>query len=144
MVVDFYQLSASPLEKVLPRICERLLETHERLLIVAAPEQIDRLDALLWVYKPDSFLPHGKADAEAPDHQPILLAQKAEPLNGARNIALADGRWREEALEFQRTFYFFDMEGVEEARGVWRSLGDRQGLERRFWRQEKGKWVQGP
>lgn len=144
MIVDFYQLSASPLEKVLPRICERLLETGERLLIVAAPEQIDRLDALLWAYKSDSFLPHGKSSGSASDRQPILLAAQAEPTNGARNIALADGRWREEALNFERTFYFFDMEGVEEARTVWRNLGGREGLDRRYWRQDNGKWVQGP
>jgi DNA polymerase-3 subunit chi len=144
MIVDFYQLSASPIERVLPRICERLLENEERLLVVAAQDQIERLDALLWSYKADSFLPHGQASAPAPDRQPILLAVESEPLNEARNIALADGRWREEALHFERTFYFFDLDGVEGARGVWRNLNAREGLERRYWRQEGGKWVQGP
>ena len=144
MIVDFYQLTATPLERVLPRICERLLETRERLLIVAAPEQLDRLDQLLWTYKADSFLPHGKADADDPERQPILLAPEAHAGNEARNIALADGRWRDEALQFDRTFYFFDNGGAEEARQVWRQLGGREGLERRYWRQENGKWVQGP
>ena len=144
MIVDFYQLSATPLERVLPRICERLLETGERLLIVAAPEQLDRLDQLLWTYKADSFLPHAKADSDAPERQPILLAADANAANEARNIALADGQWREEALQFDRTFYFFDKEGAEAARQAWRQLGGRDGVERRYWRQENGKWVQGP
>jgi DNA polymerase III subunit chi len=144
MLVDFYQLSAMPLERVLPRICERLLESGERLLIVGSPEQVEQLDALLWAYKPDSFLPHGKASAAAPEGQPILLATEADTRNGARNLALADGRWRDEALRFDRTFYFFDQAGAEEARVVWRKLADNEGLERRYWRQDNGKWVQGP
>ena len=144
MIVDFYQLSATPLERVLPRICERLLETGERLLIVAAPEQLDRLDQLLWTYKADSFLPHAKGSAASPECQPILLAADPSAPNGAHNVALADGKWRDEALQFDRTFYFFDTGGVEEARQVWRQLAGKEGLERRYWRQENGKWVQGP
>jgi DNA polymerase-3 subunit chi len=144
LIVDFYQLSAMPLERVLPRICERLLETGERLLIVAASEQLDRLDALLWTYKPDAFLPHAKASAASPERQPILLAAEADATNGARNIALADGKWHDEALRFDRAFYFFDNAGADEARQAWRQLGGSEGVERRYWRQEKGKWVQGP
>ena len=144
MIVDFYQLSATPLERVLPRICERVLESGETLLVVAEPGQIDRLDALLWSYKADSFLPHGKAGEARADRQPVLLAADAIAANGARNIALADGQWREESLTFDRTFYFFDQQGVEEARSVWRSLGSKDGVERRYWRQHNGKWVQGP
>jgi len=144
MLVDFYHLSASPLERVLPRICERLLEAGERLLIVADADQLDQLDAQLWTQGGDSFMPHGLASASSPERQPILLAVEANPLNGAGNIALADGRWRDEALGFARTFYFFGGETVEEARRIWRSLADREGLERRYWRQENGKWIQGP
>lgn len=144
MIVDFYQLSATPLERVLPRICERLLETGERLLIVAGSDQLGRLDQLLWTYKREAFLPHAQAADAAPERQPILLTADPDPINDARNIALADGRWREEALQFDRAFYFFDAQGVEEARGVWRQLGGKDGVERRYWRQQNGKWVQGP
>ena len=35
MLVDFYHLTASPIERVLPRICEKVLADGERLLIVA-------------------------------------------------------------------------------------------------------------
>lgn len=144
MIVDFYQLSATPLERVLPRICERLLESGEKLLIVAKPDQLPRLDQLLWTYKKDSFLPHAQASGPNAEHQPILLSDKPEAPNEARNIALAGGQWHEEALEFDRTFYFFDQEGVADARQLWLQLGNRQALERRYWRQDQGKWVQGP
>ena len=107
-------------------------------------EQLDRLDQLLWTYKADSFLPHAKGSAASPENQPILLAADPNAPNGAHNVALADGKWREESLQFDRTFYFFDTGGVEEARQVWRQLAGKEGLERRYWRQENGKWVQGP
>jgi DNA polymerase-3 subunit chi len=35
VIVDFYHLTALPVERVLPRICERLLEQGHRLLLVA-------------------------------------------------------------------------------------------------------------
>jgi DNA polymerase III subunit chi len=144
MLVDFYHLSQSPLERVLPSICEKVIASGERLLVVAGPELLPSLDSLLWTYAPEAFLPHGRRDAAAPERQPILLSDKPEPLNGASNVALADGEWREEALAFARTFYFFDNAHLDTARGAWRALKDRPGVERRYWEQEGSRWVQGP
>jgi DNA polymerase-3 subunit chi len=139
--VDFYHLADSPLERVLPSICEKVLAAGERLLVVAEPGLLGLLDGQLWTYAAESFLPHGRGKAES---QPILLAAEPEPRNGATHIALADGRWREEALGFARAFYFFDNEGRESARSVWRVLSDRPDVETRYWKQDGGKWVQGP
>jgi DNA polymerase-3 subunit chi len=140
--VDFYQLAVSPIEKVLPSICEKLLGAGERLLIVAQEGLLAQLDEQLWTYGPDSFLPHGRSDAES---QPILLSPSVEPANGAANIALADGKWRDEALNFERAFYFFDSGQLDEARDTWRALKGREGAELRYWKQdERRKWVEGP
>jgi len=145
MLVDFYHLAASPIERVLPRICERLLAERERLLIVAEPVLLGQLDARLWSYAPDAFLPHGRSDRPAPEAQPILLSSDTAPLNGAANIALADGIWRDAALAFARIFYFFDNSHIDSARGTWRALKDNQDAECRYWKQDSnGKWVQGP
>jgi DNA polymerase-3 subunit chi len=142
MIVDFYHLSASPLERVLPNICEKVLGSGERLLVVAEEELLPRLDEQLWTYAKDSFLPHGLGRAGT---QPILLSVEPAAANGATHIALADGRWREEALGFARTFYFFDGDRLDEARGVWRALKAKAEAEPRYWKQdERGKWVQGP
>src|SRR6476661_8268491 len=91
MIVDFYHLGASPLERVLPSICEKVLASAGRLLVVAEAEMLPRLDEQLWTYAKDSFLPHGTA---RPESQPILLSAEPAPANGAANVALADGRWR--------------------------------------------------
>jgi len=145
MLVDFYHLGTSPLERVLPRIGERLLETGERLLVVAGGPQLAQIDAQLWSYARDSFLPHGLAEAANADRQPILLSEEPVPLNAARNLALADGQWRDEALTFERVFYLFDAGHIDDARANWRRLSKRDGVECRYWKQDdKGKWVQGP
>jgi DNA polymerase III subunit chi len=142
VIVDFYHLGASPLERVLPSICEKVLAQGGRLLVVAEEEMLPRLDEQLWAYARDSFLPHGTAPLEA---QPILLSAEPAAANGAANVALADGRWREEALGFERCFYFFDAGRLDEARSVWRSLKGKPEVEPRYWKQdENGKWVQGP
>jgi DNA polymerase-3 subunit chi len=142
MIVDFYHLSASPLERVLPSIAEKVVAGGGRLLLVAGPDLLSRLDEQLWSYAKDSFLPHGR---ERPESQPILLSPEPLAANGATNIALADGRWRDEALGFERAFYFFDGESRDSAREAWRSLKGRPEVEARYWKQdERGKWVQGP
>ncbi|HEX8309647.1 MAG TPA: DNA polymerase III subunit chi [Allosphingosinicella sp.] len=142
MIVDFYHLAVSPLERVLPSIAEKIVANGERLLVVAEPDRLARLDEQLWSYARDSFLPHG---GDRADSQPVFLSSQPSAANGATNIALADGRWRDEALGFARTFYFFDNDGREGAREAWRSLKGRPEVEARYWKQdERGKWVQGP
>ena len=142
MIVDFYHLTASPLERVLPSIAEKVVAGGGRLLVVAEPGLLARLDEQLWSYSRDSFLPHGLERAES---QPVLLSEESVPGNGAGNIALADGRWRDEALGFARAFYFFDDGGREAAREAWRALKANKEVEARYWKQdERGKWVRGP
>ena len=144
MLVDFYHLSISPLERVLPSICEKVLAGGGRLLVVADEAELGALDAQLWTYAADSFLPHGRTGGPAPEAQPVLLSSTVEPINGARNLALADGRWRDEALAFDRTFYFFGNANLDEARDCWRTLKLRPEAELRYWKQQEGGWVQGP
>ena len=144
MQVDFYHLTLRPLERVLPQIAEKVLAGGGRLLIVAEDEGARaQLDQLLWSHAPESFLPHGQAGGASDDLQPVLIAAAPEAANGARNIALADGMWRDEALGFDRAFHFFDEDRIAEARAAWKALADRPEVERRYWKQnDAGKWEQ--
>jgi len=144
MQVDFYHLTVRPLDRVLPRIAERVIETGGRLLIVAGEaSQRAALDKLLWHYSAESFLPHAQAGTGHDAAQPVLIVAETTATNGARNIAIADSKWRDEALAFDRAFHFFDDEAIIEARAAWRALADRPGVERRYWRQgETGGWEQ--
>ena len=99
MQVDFYHLTATPLERALPQIAERVLAGGGRLLIVAGPEEQRRhLDRWLWSYAPDSFLPHAAAGDGEEAAQPVLIAPQVEPANGARFVAIVDGEWRDAVL----------------------------------------------
>jgi DNA polymerase-3 subunit chi len=143
MQVDFYHLTAAPIDRVLPRVAERVIAEGGRLLIVAEAARLAALDKLLWTYRADSFLPHGCADGERDAGQPILLSAEAVPANAARNVALVDGTWRDAALDFDRAFHFFDEERIVEARQAWKALADRPGVERRYWKQsDAGGWEQ--
>lgn len=144
MQVDFYHLTAMPLERALPQIAEKVVASGARLLVVAAaPERQEALDRLLWSYAPTSFLPHATIGSGQDVAQPVLIAGEVTPANGARYIALADGEWREEALSFDRAFHFFDEDRIREARAAWKALAGREGVERRYWKQNAaGRWEQ--
>ena len=144
MQVDFYHLTATPLDRALPQIAEKVLASGGRLLLVADSEaQRATLDKLLWTYNAESFLPHGCVGGEGDAAQPILLTGEPVATNGARNIALTDGVWRDAALGFDRAFHFFDGERIAEARLAWKALADRDGIERRYWKQnDAGRWEQ--
>lgn len=145
MQVDFYQLTRDPVEKVLPAIAQRIMDDDGRLLVVSGDTaQLDAISTALWGWKADSFLAHAKAGEGDNSIQPILLTNEPAPSNEAKFIALADGEWRDEATGFIRAFYLFPPSHTDNARTAWRALGERADIERRYWKQDGGKWVQGP
>jgi len=142
MQVDFYQLGGTPPEQVIASIAEKVLAAEGRLLIVAEDEPLlARLDRMLWDQGPTSFLPHGLVGGADDARQPILLSTSPDAPNLARNMLIADGQWREAALSYDRSFYLFDANTLEGARLAWKLLAGREGVERRYWAQERGKWV---
>ena len=145
MQVDFYQLTRDPADKVLPPIAQRVMDGGDRLLVVSNNmAQLDAISAALWTSKADSFLAHAKAGEGDDGLQPILLSTEPEAANGAKFIALVDGEWRDAALAFDRAFYLFPPSHTDNARGAWRALGERDDVQRRYWKQDGGQWVQGP
>ena len=143
MQVDFYQLGSTPPEQVIASIADKLMAQDSRLLIVAEEEPfLARLDRLLWDQGKTTFLPHGVAGGADDARQPILLATSPDAPNRARNMLIADGQWRDAALTYDRAFYLFDAQTLEGARLAWKLLAGREGVERRYWAQEDGKWVQ--
>lgn len=145
MQVDFYQLTRDPAEQVIPAIAQKILDDGGRLLVVSADDaQLGKLSVALWSAKPESFIAHQMPGEGDDSLQPVLLANVAVAFNSARMIALADGEWREQALGFDRAFYLFPPEKTDNARTAWRALADRPDVERRYWKQDGGKWRQGP
>lgn len=145
--VDFYRLTRDPAPRVVPLLAERVLGLGQRLLVVAEDEGLRRaISEALWGGKAHSFLANGPTDGEQAAADPILIGAVLDPApaNGARMIVLADGEWRVAALGFERCFLLFDDSRIGEARATWRALGDDAAVERHFWKQEDGRWVEGP
>ena len=143
MQVDFYQLGGSPAEQVIGSIAEKILAEDGRLLVVASDEgALARLDRQLWDRGAASFLPHGIAGGPDDARQPVLLATSPDAPNLARNMLIADGEWREAALAYDRAFYLFDADTLDGARLAWKLLSGRDGIERRYWAQDGGRWTQ--
>ena len=88
----FYHLQRHPLERVLPALVEKSLARGWRVVVQAASEErIEALDAHLWVFSDDSFLPHGTwREAEAAE-QPVLLTVHDGNPNRAAVRFLLDG-----------------------------------------------------
>lgn len=142
MQVDFYQLAGTAAEPVIASLAEKVLSADGRLLIVADDEAyLARLDRILWDQGDSSFLPHDLAGGADDARQPVLLSTSPDAPNQARNMLIADGVWRDAALSYERSFYLFDDMTIEAARAAWKTLVDRDGVERRYWAREGGKWV---
>ena len=141
MRVDFYQLSQTPVEGTLPQLAAKMLDAGARVLVVSDDEaQRGRISAALWGVK-EHFLAHGDAGGAHDARHPILLAGEVNAANNATYLALADGQWRDEATEFERVFLLFDGSTIDDARATWRKLGEIDGIERNYWRQDDGRWT---
>ena len=143
MRVDFYQLGGSNADSVIAAIAGKLVDEGQRLLVVAADEALlARLDRQLWDQGAASFLAHGISGGSDDSRQPVLLSTAVDAPNLARNLLIADGEWRDAALGFERAFFLFDTETLEAARLAWKLLSGREGVERHYWANEDGKWVE--
>jgi DNA polymerase III subunit chi len=142
----FYHLQRQPLERVLPQLLERSFERGWRVVVQAASdERVDALDAHLWTYRDDTFLPHGTArDAEAAAH-PIVLTTADHNPNGANVRFLVDGvPVPTDAASYERIVLLFDgedEEAVTAARARW-GEAKAQGFDVTYWQtDENGRWV---
>ncbi len=141
----FYHLHRQPLERVLPALIEKSLARGWRVVVQAASEErVEALDAHLWTFRDDSFLPHGTwREAEARE-QPILLTVRDDNPNGASVRFLIDGApVPSDAAAYQRVVLLFDgedPEAVEAARARW-SEAKTNGFEVTYWQpDEQGRW----
>lgn len=145
--VRFYHLQRARLEEVLPVILERCHQRGERVMVLAgSAERVEALAALLWTYRPDSFLPHGTArDGEAA-RQPIFLAPAADEIdnpNGAPVLILSDGARHPRIGDFKLVCELFDGHdeaAVAAARAQWRACKEAGHAVIYYQQGDNGKW----
>jgi DNA polymerase-3 subunit chi len=143
--IFFYQLKGRTLEQVLPPLIMRSLERGWRVVVQAASdERVEALDAHLWTWRDDDFLPHGTwRDPEAAE-QPVLLTVNEDNPNGAAVRFLLEGTGVPgDAAAYQRLVLVFDgddPEAVETARERW-GKAKSAGYQVTYWQSdENGRW----
>ena len=141
----FYHLQRQPLEKVLPALLEKSLARGWRVVVQASSdERVEALDAHLWTYRDDSFLPHGTDRESDPASQPVLLTTRDHNPNRAEVRFLIDGADAPvDAAGYERIVLLFDGEdpdALAAARERW-TQAKAQGLATTYWQaDEQGRW----
>ena len=144
--VLFYHLQGQPLERVLPTLLERSLERGWRVVVQSSSEErVEALDAQLWTFREDSFLPHGTHKEATAADQPILLTVKDDNPNAAAVRFLLDGApVPADARTYQRIVLMFDGtddDVVADARARW-TAAKAEGFEVTYWQvDENGRWA---
>lgn len=145
--VLFYHLQHAPLERVLPDLLEKSLARGWRALVrIGNPERVDALNAALWSYRDDSFLPHGAKSDGPPESQPVYLTAEEENPNAAQILFWVDGAAPGELGEieaYERCVLMFDgrdEHAVTNARAQWQRIKS-AGHDATYWQQsDSGKW----
>ena len=126
--IGFYHLTASPLDRALPRLLAKALEAGHRIVVMAgSSERVEWLNGLLWTYSPDSWLPHGSRKDGTPAEHPVWLTEDEENPNDADILVLTDGVSSRSIAAYSRCLVLFD--GTDEsalhtARAQWKEWKD--------------------
>ncbi len=139
----FYHLEGQPLERVLPVLVEKSLARGWKVVVeTGSEERAEVIDALLWTYRDDAFLPHARAGGDADALQPVLITTRPHNPNAAQVRFFVDRAVPRSGEGYQRIVFVFsghDPDAVTEARAAWRALRD--GNDVTYWQQESGRWV---
>ena len=122
--VLFYHLQDMLLENVLPPLLEKSLQRGWRVVVQSTSEErADALDAHLWTYRDDSFLPHATWRVADAQDQPIVLAVEEGNPNRANVRFLIDSAALPADCEtYDRVVLVFngdDDSALSAARGAW-------------------------
>src|SRR6202034_291052 len=143
--VLFYHLQNMPLESVLPPLLEKSLERGWRVVVQStSQERTDALDAHLWTYRDDSFLPHATWRAGDAQDQPIVLtAEEGNPNRAHVRFLVDNAALPADSETYQRLVLVFNGDDAEAlAAGPNGSTECRtRGFEVTYWQaDERGRW----
>jgi DNA polymerase-3 subunit chi len=110
--IFFYHLQGQKLEGVLPALLEKSLERGWKVIVQGSSEErIDALDAHLWTYRDDGFLPHGTWREPEAALQPVLFTvTESNPNNAAVRFLIDGAPMPADPQNYQRIVLLFDGE----------------------------------
>jgi len=144
--IRFYHAQHSSLDQVLPGILGKALSTGRR-VVVRLPDKavVEQMNERLWLYDPDSFLPHGSAKDGYAALQPVWLTDKDENPNSADVLVTVRGAANDLSHNLTDFTLCCDMidgrldEDVTAARARWKAYKD-AGYEVTYWQQTDKGW----
>ena len=145
--VWFYHLERTGVEQALPELLEKTLQRGWRAQVrVRESARAAQLDAGLWTYRDDSFLPHALDDEPDAARQPILITTGSANANGADALFLVDGADPGDLSGYTRCVVLFD--GADEAqltaaRDQFRAA-KASGRSVSYWKQQARGWEKQP
>jgi DNA polymerase III subunit chi len=145
--VLFYHLQGMTLENVLPPLLEKSLARGWRVVVQSTSEErADALDAHLWTYSDDSFLPHATWRVGDASEQPIvLIAGEGNPNRANVRFLVDSAALPADSDVYQRLVLVFngdDGDALAAARSAWTDCKTR-GFEVTYWQvDERGRWQQ--
>lgn len=144
--IMFYHLEHSRLEQALPQLLEKCMERDWLVVVqVGSRERMEALDAHLWTYRDESFLPHSVASNDDMDSlQPILLTDDGRNSNAATIRFCVDHAVPPDDISaYERLILMFsgdDPEALAHARTYWKEAKG-GGHDVTYWRQSaRGQW----
>lgn len=143
--VLFYHLQGMTLDGVLPPLIEKSIERGWRVTIqTASEERADALDAHLWTYRDDSFLPHGTwRERDAAEQTVVLAVDESNPNASSVRFLVDRAELPADAGSYERLVLIFngeDDEAVAAARSAWSDCKAR-GFDATYWQpDERGRW----
>ncbi|MEP1230408.1 MAG: DNA polymerase III subunit chi [Litorimonas sp.] len=139
----FYHLEASSLKGVLPGLLEKTLQKGWRALVKLPEPDLADMDAYLWSFQGDSFLPHGRDDEPQSDQQPILLSASRDSAKGFDAVFLIGGASVTDIEDAARAMVMIngrDSADVNRERARWKTLKDTGAALAYYQQNERGSW----
>lgn len=146
--VRFYHLKSQTLDEALPALVMKAYDNGKKRILIRMPNKTDaeRINTLLWTFKPDVFLPHASDKEGQPEKNPVFITAQTEGnLNEASVLIACNGADTKDAGEYGLVCEIFadhDQDIVTQARTTW-ARHKEAGHTLTYWQQTpNGGWEQ--
>lgn len=144
----FYHLQRQSTDQALPGLVMKALQNGHRIVIkVDDADEASRLNAHLWTYRPDSFLPHGAREDGQAAYQPVWLTEGDDNPNNADVLIVTGTAALPDTFVTTYTMccLMFDERNdaaLQRARQTWKMYKNSESLNLTYWQQGERGWEQ--
>jgi DNA polymerase-3 subunit chi len=141
---SFYQISKSPIDKIIPSLLFKIYSTLKKpMIFIVEAEEVEKYDELFWSFSTNKFLPHGTENDSEEYYKYLLITAKNQNINNSEILIAKQEVSDELAQQFKKVIYVFDEDN--NSAKIFKAKYESEKLAKpkntKFWLQdEKGKW----